>query len=220
MRWRRGVPCVLGLALLACPREAPVPDAGPGEFPVTSVPGTPLLWRLPATWTVAQHRPAGGGQAPSAAGTRVEDAGAPAKSADLLAQTTLVAEGQRSTADRPSTLPPRVEVYVNGPLPKEATISDYLVANRQAQARALGDITVRHLEVEPIRRSGRAGFHLRDAFDVPLPQGGQAPVSQQAVLLVDGERGYVIVVTLLEDELSRHAEELRTWLHSIRFNTP
>jgi hypothetical protein len=213
------------VVLLACPAErgSRIDAAAPPPVEFSAIPGTPLQWRLPAAWTVrAPEATPVVGQAPSAAGSpAVEDAGrASVDAGDVLGNTVLVASGVRSGDGSTTTQPPRVEVYLDSGLRKGTTLSDYLIANRQSQTRALGDIAIRHLEVEPIRRAGRAGFHLRDAFDVPLPQGGKAPVSQQAVLLLDGDRGYVVVVTLLEDELPRHLEEIRTWLGSIRFAAP
>jgi hypothetical protein len=142
----------------------------------------------------------------------------PAKTSVLaLDQTELIVSGERRRTKSNSVLPPRVEVYRDSDLPPTTSYTDYLVANRMAQKRSLGDVAVRHLEVEKIRRNDRHGFHLRDAFDVPLPQGGQAPVSQQALLLLDGQTGYVVAVTMMEDERALLAEEIRAWLNSVSF---
>ncbi len=206
---------------LACKDRPAAVDAGPPPRPCLGVPGTPLCWRLPPGWSVSLAPPKPIEQSASATqpgGSGAEDAGPVEDGGVLLLDTELLASGRRKDPTAKSLHPPRVEVY-RSTLPTGSTSTDFLVANRLSQQRVLGGIRVRHLEVEPIRRDGRHGFHVRDAFDVPLPQGGQAPVSQQAVLLIDGRNGYVVVVTLLEDELPRYLDELHGWLGSLSFES-
>ena len=215
----------LGLALAAwcaaisvgCHDDRRGTDAAPPPLPCTAIPGTGLCWRLPVTWKVAAA-PAPGVQEPRSASNPASQPADGGKAGGLaLENTLLVATGERQRSSSNSALPPRVEVYRDSGLPATASPTDYLVANRMSQKHALGDIAVRHLEVEPIRRDNRRGFHLRDAFDVPLPQGGRAPVSQQALILLDGQTGYVVAVTLMEDERALLAEEIRAWFGSVSF---
>lgn len=218
-----GLWTLFALLLGGCPKTPKSsPEAAPAApLPCVVIPGAPLCWKLPAGWTVADPNAAQAiAEPPSASGAAAaarEDAGAGEDAGRPLDDTTLLASGRRSDPAVASRHPPRVEVYVNHGLPPGYSAADYLAANRLAQRQTLGDIQVRHLEVEPVRRSGRAGFHVRDAFDVPLAVGGEAPVSQHALLLLDGTTGYVIVVTLLEDELSRYHDELRDLLGSVVF---
>lgn len=215
----------LGFALVAwvaatamgCRGERSGSDAAPPPLPCTAIPDTGLCWRLPGTWQVAAAPPAGVQEPRSASNPVSQPVDGVGAGGLSLENTKLVATGERQRSSSNSVLPPRVEVYRDNGLPATATPTDYLVANRMAQKHALGAIAVRHLEVEPIRRDNRRGFHLRDAFDVPLPQGGRAPVSQQALILLDGQTGYVVAVTLMEDERALLAEEIRAWLGSVSF---
>ncbi|MBN2361758.1 MAG: hypothetical protein JXR83_20060 [Deltaproteobacteria bacterium] len=192
-------------------------DAASPPAPCTAIAKTRLCWRVPGTWQVAPTpEPALREPQPAAAqAAKSEDASYAGGIA--LDRSELVASGERQRAISNAAIPARVEVYRDLELPPEISPTDYLVANRMAQKRALGTISVRHLEVEPIQRDNRRGFHLRDAFDVPLPQGGQAPVSQQALLLLDGRTGYIVAVTMMEDERALLAEEIRSWLNSVSF---
>ena len=201
---------------VACKRSPPeAQETTPKPAACVAIPSTSLCWELPSRWQVEPATPAGPAEPPSAEGA--SGATGEDEVAELLAGAELVASGRRVDPDRKTTLDPRVEVYRDKDLPAGTSVTDYLVANRSAQKRSLGVVAVRHLEVEPVRREGRRGFHLRDAFDVPLPKGGKAPVSQQALLLLDGDDGYVIVVTSLEDDRAALAEEIRSWLASVSF---
>jgi len=212
---------VLAVAWLAavagCHDDNRGTDASRPPPPCSAIPGTSLCWRVPATWQVAAA-PAPAIQEPrSASGPASQAADSALAGGVTLDHTQLVASGERQRSGSNSAVLPRVEVYRDSALPASVTPTDYLVANRMSQKRALGEIAVRHLEVEPIRRDNRRGFHLRDAFDVPLPQGGRAPVSQQALIVIDGQTGYVVAVTLMEDERALLAEEIRAWLGSVSF---
>lgn len=208
------------LGLAACKNSDKPQDGTTAPTSCRPIPNTPLCWKLPTGWSVEAAVSQGEeSQGPkSAIQTALPDAGlvdnAIAKEMVLL-DTRLLAQG-RGPQKLGALLQAKVEVY-QSELAPGTSATDFLAANRLAQQKALSQAPIRHLEVEPVTQQKRRGFIVRDAFDVPVGPQKKIPVSQQALLLVDKQKGYVLVITMLKEDLMPQLPVLRAWLQSVRF---
>ena len=207
------------VSLAACSKKE-IPKT-PGQKPAQckNIPNTPLCWQIPQGWHImASAQKADSKAIKSAIEKKGTDAATETQKSAITSKilnTHLVVSGSKKTAQT-RLVTPTVEIYTSDLRP-DTSATDFLAENRLSQQKAMSAAHIRHLEVEPVRHNQRHGFIVRDAFDVLLPKGKKVSVGQQALLLVDKNKGYVLVVTMAQDQLKQELADLHRWLDSVQF---
>ena len=211
---RRGVFAV-GLAMLftlSCrdDGEKEVINVGEQELRYHAVPDTPLEIRIPDDWTIEART------ATENADAADENAAGKA-SAKIELQSNVMLSARAEVGALGAAGRPWLMVLHDPGLPQDISPSLYLRAQRASNQ---GATRLQHVETEQTQRSGRSGFYLRDAFEVPVGAMRKS-MSQQSLLVLDTEppvpSGYAIVITALEEDRKAQDALFRTILKSVRF---
>lgn len=205
--------------LSACKDKGSVKTEKKESASCLNIPNTPLCWNMPQGWKIKPSTYEPKSKAvKSAIQNSQQDAGRKKTEIDITSKiknTYLVLSGSKAT-NSPSLVKATVEIYISD-LQAKTSATDFLAENRLSQQKALSNANIRHLEVEPVHRSKRRGFIVRDSFEVYLPAHKKITLGQQALLLVDKNKGYVLVVTMEQKQLKQNLAQLRSWLNSVKF---
>ncbi len=244
------VAALLMTALCACKKTPDVKDAGLEPMVLRRVPDAPLVVSLPKSWKIQTPQvpplmeppwkdadpPSPKRAAPRDAGPNTDagfddvhpiDGGpsaieAAARAYPTQSRTLVIA---RPPDVRPGSLVAPMLMILHDPwLPRGTTGVDYLVAQRATNQAVIGG-NIRHVEAEPSRRQGRPSYHIRDEWKVPGPNGMEAEVSQEALLLLDADannggrwlHGYAVVITMEKRDLALYEPYVRAILESVGF---
>ena len=200
------------LCTVACRDDADkeVLEVGDQELRYHSVPDTPLEVRIPEDWTIESPtttEPAGSAESDSGQNDPNQ----------IVLQSNIMLSARAAAGELGSAGRPWLMVLHDPGLPKSVSPSLYLRAQRASNQ---GATRLQHVETEQTQRSGRSGFYLRDAFEVPVGAERKS-MSQQSLLVLDTEppvpSGYAIVITALEEDRKKQDALFRAILKSVRF---
>lgn len=207
--------CVAAASACRNQDNAEVIEVQEQELRYHSIPDTPLEIRLPDEWTIDKLRSDEPSSPPSSA---AEDIASPPRETDRIElQSQTMFSARAPTGALGEVGRPWLMVLHDPGLPKHISPSLYLRAQRASNQ---GATRLQHVETEQTQRSGRSGFYLRDAFEVPLGS-VRKTMSQQSLLVLDTEppipSGYAVVITALEEDRSQNEALFRAILKSVRF---